>query len=236
METWGSLLSKTLLSQVKYSQRGLGVPVKERKGTYSAERAIFTVSFNDLTVPVAGIPLQVIRTYDSRDKGQGDFGIGWRLSLADVRLQKSRNLGLGWQESVTLSGPFQIPTYCLDSTTSKIVTVTFPGGKVYRFQTQNSIECQNFGPIIAPVLSFTQLPGPANTAGATLTPADGGQAVLDGSIPGPQNFFGFDGNVYNPTAFVLKTADGTRYGIDQKLGLTSVTDVNGNTLTFTAWS
>jgi RHS repeat-associated protein/uncharacterized repeat protein (TIGR01451 family) len=201
--------------------------------TRNVKVGVFTVSFNDLTVPVAGIPIQVIRTYDSRDKGQGDFGVGWRLSLADVRLQKSRNLGLGWQESVTLSGPFQIPTYCLDSTTSKIVTITFPGGKVYRFQAQNSIECQNFGPIIAPVLSFTQLPGPAITAGATLTPADGGQAVLDGSIPGPQNFFGFDGNVYNPTAFMLKTADGTRYGIDQKLGLTSVTDVNGNTLTIT---
>jgi hypothetical protein len=36
----------------------------------------FTVSFRDLTIPVPGIPIQVVRTYDSRNKGFGDFGIG----------------------------------------------------------------------------------------------------------------------------------------------------------------
>jgi hypothetical protein len=39
----------------------------------------FTVSFVDLEVPVAGQPIRVTRTYDSRDKRKGDFGYGWRL-------------------------------------------------------------------------------------------------------------------------------------------------------------
>src|SRR6185436_7216127 len=43
----------------------------------------FSLSFVDLDVPVAGLPIQVTRTYDSRDKRRGDFGIGWRLSLSD---------------------------------------------------------------------------------------------------------------------------------------------------------
>ena len=35
-----------------------------------------TVSFTDLNIPVAGVPMEVTRTYDSRDKRVGDFGFG----------------------------------------------------------------------------------------------------------------------------------------------------------------
>ena len=41
----------------------------------------FTVSFSDLNIPVAGVPLEVTRTYDSRDKRAGDFGFGWTLGV-----------------------------------------------------------------------------------------------------------------------------------------------------------
>ncbi len=53
----------------------------------------FTVSFNDLSVPVAGLPIQVTRTYDSRDKRTGDFGAGWTMSIASVRVEKTGVLG-----------------------------------------------------------------------------------------------------------------------------------------------
>ena len=42
---------------------------------------IFTLSFMDLQIPMSGLPITVTRTYDSRDKRQGDFGIGWRLGV-----------------------------------------------------------------------------------------------------------------------------------------------------------
>ncbi len=42
----------------------------------------FTVSFTDLTIPVAGIPLVITRSYDSLDTRTGEFGAGWRLGLA----------------------------------------------------------------------------------------------------------------------------------------------------------
>jgi hypothetical protein len=35
-----------------------------------------TLSFSDLSVPVAGVPIEVIRILDSRDKRTGDFGAG----------------------------------------------------------------------------------------------------------------------------------------------------------------
>src|SRR5262249_41429032 len=43
----------------------------------------FTLGFTDVDIPVAGIPLQVTRTYDSRDKGLHDFGVGWTLGISD---------------------------------------------------------------------------------------------------------------------------------------------------------
>jgi RHS repeat-associated protein len=192
---------------------------------------VFSLSFNDLTVPVSGIPIQVIRSYDSRDKGLGDFGVGWRLSLSNIRVQKSRSLSPNWQETQTFSG--YLPNYCLFATDNKIVTVTFPDGRVFTFQTGGTQMCQQIGEITTGTLTFTEQPGPANTAGATLTAADGGQFLVDGNAPGAVSLVGYDGNPYNPTAFVLQTADGTKLTVDQKLGLTAVTDKNGNTLTIT---
>ena len=193
---------------------------------------VFSLSFNDLTVPVSGVPIQIIRSYDSRDKGLGDFGIGWRLSLANIRLQKSRSLGPNWQETQTSTG--FLPQYCLFATDNKIVTVTFPDGRVFTFQTGGASQCQLVEQITTGTLSFVEQPGPANTAGATLTAADGGQFIVEGSAPGAVSIDGYDGNPYNPTKFILQTADGTKFTIDQQLGLTAVTDTNGNTLTITA--
>src|SRR5262249_45902722 len=53
----------------------------------------FTLSFNDLTIPVAGLPITIVRTYDSRDKRVGDFGVGWTLSLTNVRIEKTGIIG-----------------------------------------------------------------------------------------------------------------------------------------------
>lgn len=42
----------------------------------------FTISFTDLTIPVAGIPIVITRSYDSLDTSKGEFGAGWRLGFA----------------------------------------------------------------------------------------------------------------------------------------------------------
>src|SRR5262249_54304599 len=41
----------------------------------------FTLAFKDVSVPAACLPVTVTRRYDSRDKTQGDFGVGWRLDV-----------------------------------------------------------------------------------------------------------------------------------------------------------
>lgn len=200
--------------------------------TRNMKIGVFALSFNDMSLPLPGLPIQIIRSYDSRDKGVGDFGVGWRMSLSNARLQKNHILGQAWQETVTFQGQF--PQYCLQPATPQIVTITFPDGKVYRFQASTNPSCTLAAPITAPTMTFTQMPTSSNTAGATLVPQDGGAVILNGSIPGAVSLDGYDGNTYNPTAFTLTTADGTVYSLDQKLGVTSLRDINGNTLTISA--
>ena len=118
----------------------------------------FTVSFSDLNIPVAGVPMEVTRTYDSRDKRVGDFGFGWTLGLHNVRLEKSGGLGFKWYETVSQE---LIPNYCLEATGSHLVTVTFPGGKVFKFQAAVTPHCQRFTAVTSGTLTFIPLAGTA---------------------------------------------------------------------------
>ena len=56
----------------------------------------FSLSFDDVTVPVAGIPIEIVRTYDSRDRRTNDFGVGWSLDVRNVRVQKNRPFAFNW--------------------------------------------------------------------------------------------------------------------------------------------
>jgi RHS repeat-associated protein len=193
----------------------------------------FTLSFNDLSVPLPGLPITVTRTYDSRDKRIGDFGVGWTLGVANVRVQKTGGaIGTGWDEEVQWSGFF--PTYCLQPVKNHTVSVTFPDGKVYKFQAVSTPQCQQFVPIDVPQIGFTQVSTGSATAGATLTPIGDTDLLLDAGIPGPVNLINAEIAFADFTQFQMKTAEGFTYILDQKLGATSVTDPNGNTLTLNA--
>ena len=190
---------------------------------------VFNVSFNDLTVPMPGLPIQITRTYDSRMKTAGDFGVGWSLGINGPQLRKNGKLGQGWYETVQYSF---FPTYCLQPTKNHVVTITMPDGKEYKFQA--SAQCQNDAPIEVANLTFQQLPTGAATAGASLSIAGDTQAIVNGDVPGQVGFIDFNANPYDSTLFQLTTAEGFTYLIDQQLGVQSVTDPNGNTLTITA--
>jgi RHS repeat-associated protein len=192
----------------------------------------FTLAFQDFEIPVAGVPIKIGRTYDSRDKGSHDFGVGWSLALSNVRLQKTGKLGSNWE--VTESGGF-LPTFCLLPTKPHVVTITFADNRVYRFQETTNPQCQVLFPIEFADLTFMQLPGPAKTQGASLQVVGDNSTLLDSPTPGPTNLLDFSTiEVANATVFQLTTADGTSYIIDQNLGVTSITDRNGNQITIGA--
>lgn len=184
---------------------------------------LFTLSFTDLKVPVGPLPIELVRTYDSRDKRVGDFGTGWTLELKSIRLDKSGVLGTGWEE--TTSGFFATKTYCLVAAVPRYVTVTFPNGKVFRFRATPSVECQGLVPIDTTTIRFV----PVGHTRGTLVALGDNDVIVSGSKPGPVELL--NPELYNPSQFRLTLNDGTSYVIDEVLGVRSVTDVNGNTIT-----
>lgn len=193
-----------------------------------AKVGIFTLSFTDLEVPLAGLPIQVIRTYDSRDKRAGDFGVGWTLDLKTVRLHENRVLGGDWQG--VRSGGVLSRTYCIQETRRHVVTVTLPDGKALQFQPILMPQCQAFAPQQQVTLGFRPMPG----TNATLAPATSPLLYPDGANPGEFNLVTdiADPAPYDPDQYVLTLQDGRQLRIDQQAGLQSVRDLNGNELTF----
>ncbi|MDQ3803119.1 MAG: hypothetical protein M3416_04620, partial [Acidobacteriota bacterium] len=187
----------------------------------------FSISFEDLNVPVAGLPIQIIRTYDSRDKRAGDFGVGWTLEVKTVRLEKSAELGRHWRGIIA---PGTLPQYCLQPTRPNVVTITFPNNRVYKFQATTTKQCQAVVPIEFARFGFTPLPG---TRG-TLVPEAPLDVLVAGGFPGPVELLNSADpqlRTYDPTLFRFTDENGTVYVIDQKLGVRSVADLNGNKLT-----
>jgi len=192
----------------------------------------FTLSFTDLSVPVAGLPIEVVRTYDSREKRTGDFGVGWTLGIKNVRVEKSGVLGENWEQTVTQGF---LPTYCVQPTKAPLVTVTFPDGRLFKFQATLNSQCQLIAPFEFATVGYSQLPGTPGTQGARLVALDDNDVFVAGAAPGDVELLSAETvDVYNPTRFQLTTAEGYVYIVDQNAGLQSMVDSNGNTVTVSA--
>jgi RHS repeat-associated protein len=183
----------------------------------------FRLSFNDLTIPVAGIPITVTRTYDSLNAGSSeDFGYGWTLDYRDANLRTS--VAPTGAEADLVYTPF---------TTRTRVYVTLPGGQRQGF---------TFAPTLAPGFrgSFLGVYEPKFVPDAGVTSQ---LSVANTELMlGPDGQFDsyVDGTPYNASSpafggiYTLSTKDGLAYTIDGNSGkLLTATDANGNTLTFT---
>ena len=92
----------------------------------------FTVAFDDLTIPLRGIPIAIPRTYDSRDRSEGDFGHGWNLAVGNTSVTKSSVLGDAFEQVVEAVGN-TATDYKLRNLRNVFVDVTLPDGRVEKF-------------------------------------------------------------------------------------------------------
>ncbi|MFN8604310.1 MAG: RHS repeat-associated core domain-containing protein, partial [Candidatus Binatia bacterium] len=185
----------------------------------------FTLEFVDLEIALSGIPIRVVRRYDSRDKRQGDFGIGWQLGVETLRLQTNRVLGTGWTKQ---SSGLAVQLVALDQ---HFVTVTLPDGKVEIFDLQLSPTSAPFALDFTNVVGFVPRPG---TLG-TLEGLDNPSLFV---APAGSEFELWDDNTfdtYNPRRFRYTALDGTSVVIDRIDGVLSSAEPNGNTLTIDAF-
>ena len=209
----------------------------------------FTLAFEDLKVPLAGVPITVTRTYDSRDARVGDFGPGWHLAVANIRVQKNRNLGTNWFQTLQAGSSAQY--YYVEPIRERLVTVAMPDGETHRFRAGAYVKSSALSQSSDP--DNASYPARATTGqvrfyalGDTtskLEPLDASNQLaatffilgtgydqdLWSSLPGPDGF----GDTFNPTRFRLTTKDGSVFILDESLGLLEMRDLNGNTLALT---
>jgi RHS repeat-associated protein len=189
------------------------------------------VSFTDLRIPVAGIPLVVTREYSSLDVSQKDFGAGWRLGLPG-RVSDS---------------PVEYPDNDLLDILAKEgfaygtrVYVTRPDGRRIGFSFEPSPVVVAGGSVSFQMWlpQFTPDPGGTDTLEEACEAPTSQWIGLPPSCTlvsqGSSGRFGI-GLVpfapYNPRTYVLTTEDGVRYTIDEYDGLQHIEDANGNTIT-----
>ena len=190
--------------------------------TGAQKPGLFTLSYQDLALPAAGIPITVTRTYDSRDKAKGDFGIGWRLGFQTLRLRANRVPGTGWIR--TNSGA----TVILNPTSEHKVSVTLPDGKVEEFDLVVS-PTSNLGGLDATVV--TGYVPRSGTLGKLQMLDNPNLLILNG---GTEDELVDDStlNAYNPVHYRYTLQDGTQFEYSQLAGVTKISDPNGNSVTF----
>jgi len=182
----------------------------------------FRLSFTDLTVPVFGVPITVLRTYDTLTAGQsGNFGFGWRLEFRDMNLRTS--VAQNELDQFGIFNSFKVGSR---------VYVTLPGGERQAFTFQPKIASHFRGSFLG-IFEPRFVPDPGVKSSLTVSPADlrlnrFGEAFDYGT-----------GLAYNPASglfgqsYLLTTKDGTAFEIDGQTGqLTALSDPNNNTLRF----
>ena len=189
----------------------------------------FSLTFEDASITLAGMPVRLTRTYDSRRRNeQLDFGYGWSVDYQNVRVQESAPPGFGWQVLATSGGSFT--SYCARSNGDRVVTVTLPDGKVHSFRAKTIPECQSLAAFVDVQLAFEPLDGTDSTLEQTdyeslQIHTIAGQDVaniIDPETQGPAD----------PQHYRLTTPEGMVFDLDQGFGIRKITEPNGNTLTY----
>ncbi len=191
---------------------------------------IVQLSFVDMTIPVAGIPITIERTYDSRVKTRRDLGVGWSLSIRQGEYKNNREPGKGW--GVASSGGF-IKTPCFSSVEQAyhLTDIRLSEREAYQFRPRFNLF--GFGSLIGGgclgQVEFVQVNGPG---GAVLQPIGSTNVVyLNGTDTftydlGDEDF----GEPWVPGSVRLTTPDGRVFDLDLNSGITRLQNPNGNQL------
>jgi RHS repeat-associated protein len=205
----------------------------QRQVVFVGQRKLgaLTLAFTDLQLSAGSGPaINVTRSYDSRDRSQGDFGPGWRLDLGRFLVQESGILGDGWVNSRDTCSFLQVPNYCTVEAWPHRVVVTLPDGRAERFKVSLTRACRPGAPEIEPLVGFEALPG---TLGKLEVFGTSPYAYNASAFPCGSNdaqLLDSSGEFYDPQAYRYIAPDGTAYTLDQAQGLQAITDVNGNVL------
>ncbi len=180
----------------------------------------FSLSFVDLSIPVSGLAINVVRTYDSRDNRKRDFGIGWDLDIRQGSYRNNRSPGDGWRFH-----PALLPCQVIQETKTHLTMIRLSDREIYRFKLKLSAGAPVLGGCFASA-GFEYVEGSFPDAkleivgNAQVFYENGSERVID-----PESF-----EVFEPRHVRLTTRDLRSFDLDLALGVTKVVEGNGNSL------
>ena len=188
---------------------------------------LFTLTFSDMNISLPGLSLGVDRTYDSRVKTLGDFGIGWSMGLHSMKLSESRIQGTAWH--FDLYDPnYPLEGYYIEETHPHTVTITIPGGRTQVFKATAHFYSK-YNPTSG---YFTYDPEPGTYS--KLRQLDCGDFYTEEGKFWDINAEYPPAEPYNPNRYELTLMDSTKYIIDQNAGgVVQMIDPNNNTVDLT---
>jgi len=183
----------------------------------------FSFSQQDMVIPVNGIPLTVIRTYNSLNPNTGDFGYSWTYSINDMEMEIDEQRVLT-KAVDNLDENEENDYFSMRVGGGRDVTLTMPDGRRATFYfTLVSGGCASCytAQWIAPAGVYASL-GATNAGDNTLQTVYGYPFWNDGGEYSTMDNYDFP-------SFVLTTQDGTKYFIDREdQGQFFVQDDDGN--------
>ncbi|MBP5433034.1 polymorphic toxin-type HINT domain-containing protein [Ruminococcus sp.] len=185
----------------------------------------FTISFTDIETSFSGLPVSVIRTYDSRTKDiLGDFGYGWDMAYNSAKISVSGVQGENWETRIEREGFFT--RYDIKETRTHRIKVDLGNGIKDEFAVCVNPASQMFVPLTYGVgVEYVAL----NGSRSKLQSYD----MRNSDLIHIDNVLATDdGEVFDPHRFLYTRADGTKYVLDTREGIISATSATGETLNF----
>ena len=185
----------------------------------------FSFTITDFNLQVGGLPVQVNRTYSTLQRFEKlDFSYAWSVDYQNVKLQESIHPGKGWKVT-----PDTLIGSCFKTDKQHIVNISLPDGTTESFEYKFARECGHYfvGSFYeAPIL----LPLNGTEAKLTVITASSDAVMMNNS---GELFNGRTLALYNPQGYRLTMSNGIVYELDQDFGIRKITDLRGDTLTYT---
>jgi RHS repeat-associated protein len=208
----------------------------------------FTLASADLTIPVAGLPITINRSHDSRYGGGWSFGQNMRLDYEAVNITKSASLGSGYTALRDFGQDCIVPEH------ETLVIVALSPTELYYFRPRIVFQLSGDPPCVGSS-SLTHLTeirhvfDPVGPLGGQLASIDAPEGV--GMISEGSEFGQWEGTAqpcyddfgigscdasYEPswTDFTFTAPDGTKYKFDSSGKLSQRIDRNNNSLTYSS--
>ncbi|MCQ2503667.1 MAG: hypothetical protein MJ103_00330 [Saccharofermentans sp.] len=194
--------------------------------TGAAKVGNFTISFLDMSLPVAGLPVEVYRTYDSRQRTvQGDFGYGWSMSIGGPSVSVSGNLGSGWRYETRRQ--LGVPLNYWTEEYPHEINIDWGNGRSETFSLTLSPDSFLEAPLGTISVSLVNSDGTSDT----LTILDNTEGLSYDMVAG--NLLNEDFSAWAPQSFLLTRYDGTMFYFNKDNGLYKVEDTYGRTIEIT---